>query len=325
MAVYTFKNLYQQVLQQTDEINDVNIARDVVVNLINTAHELRCAEYPELLLWDTPETFSTVVGQQQYSLHQVFDRPLYFYNRTSKTLMIEVPRRNIEVETPSLDSAVTGPAIHFSFWGHNNVKAQPTSASTITLVSDHTSDTGSDYEVAVRGINADGDLVAETVTLSGTTPVATSDTYTKLFQITKEQAFNGQLTATSNSGAVTNLKLRPDEFGRQYNQVWLLERPTTAETIEYRFYRKPDYLVNDYDIPNIPAPYSKLLVYDALLQWGAYNTDTQDKTLTLWKEMQTAWERNLQNYIKEGQSLGAQTRTVRVSNTSRLDNQDIAY
>jgi hypothetical protein len=311
MAVYTFKNLYQMVLQQTDEKLDANTARDTVKDLINTAHELRCTEFPEFLLWDTKETFSTVNAQQGYSLHQLFDKPLYFYNQTSKVRMTQTPRRNIEEEIGGLSADVTGTARHFSLQGHMNVKAQPSSSSTLSLVSDHTSDTGTDYQVIIKGINTSNELVAESVTLTGTTPVTTSNTYSKVLSISKERVMNGQLTVTSNSDTVTILRLLPDEFGRQYQQLWLHQRPTNAEIIEYRFYRKPSYLVNDYDIPDIPAPYSRLLVYDALLQWGAYNTDTQDKTLTLWKEMQMQWEKRLYDYVKEGQSLGAQTRKVR--------------
>jgi hypothetical protein len=306
MAVYTFKNLYQMVLQQTDEKLSIDTSRDIVVDLINSAHELRCTEYPEFLLWDTKETFPTVTGQQGYSLHQLFDRPLYFYNRNSKDLMIQVPRRDIQ---GGLEDDVTGKARHFSLQGHTNVLGQPASASTLSLVSDSALDTGTDYEIIVKGINTSNELVAEKLALTGTTPVVSTYTYTKILAITKERLMNGQLTVTA--GAVTIIRLLPDEFGRQYQQLWLHQRPTAPETIEYRFYRKPMYLVNDYDIPDIPAPYSKILVYDALLQWGAYNTDTQDKTLHLWKEMQSQWERRLEAYVKEGQSLGAQTRKIR--------------
>jgi hypothetical protein len=312
MAVYSLKNLRQMVLAQTDERTDENIARDVVNELINHAHEARCLEYADnFLMWDTKETFTTTAGQHQYSLHQLFDRPVYFYNQTSKVLLSETPRRAINDSGAILSPDITGSARNFALWGHNSVLAQPTSASTLSLVSNNAADTGTDYEIVIKGLNTSNELVAEKVALTGTTPVSSSYTYTKIFSIVKERAMTGQLTVTSNSGAVTILRLSSDEFGRQYRQCWIFETPTTSETIEYRFYRKPSYLVNDYDIPDIPAPYSKLLVFDALLLWGAYNTDTSDKSLTLWKEQQTHWERLLQTYVKEGQSLGAKTRKVR--------------
>lgn len=307
MAVYSYKNLWQLVLQHTDEADDTGAARDLAKALVNNAHELRCAEYPEFVLWDTEETLTTVTGQRQYSLHQLFDRPVYFYNQTSKSLLTQIPRRNVE-GNPFLANDLTGSTQQFSLWGHNNVLNQP-SSSTLSLVSDHTSDTGSNYDVIIKGLNTSGELVAERVTLSGTTPVSSTYTYTKIFSITKERVMNGQLTVTA--GSTTIIRLLPDEFGRQYQQFWTPTAPTSPETITYRFYRKPMYLVNDYDIPDIPSPYSKILVYDALLQWGSYNTDTQDKNLNLWKEMQSQWERRLEAYVKEGQALGAQPRLVR--------------
>lgn len=313
MAVYTFKNVYQQVLQQTDEKLDVDQARAVAQDLVNNAHELRCMEYPEILLWDTDETLTTVVGQKSYSLHELFDRPYYFYNQTTKSLMSQAPRRNLETEVNGLSTDITGSAQHFMLRGVSPVLAQPTSASVITLVSTSALDTGANYEVVIKGINSSNELFAEKVTLTGTTPALTTSSYTKILAVSKERVFNGLLTVTSNAAAVTNLRLQPDEFGRQYQQLWLPSTPTSAEVINYRFYRKPTYLVNDYDIPDIPAPYSRILVYDALLQWGAYNADTTDKTLNLWKELQLQWEQRLYAYIKEGQSLGAQTRKVRAS------------
>lgn len=326
MAVYSFKNLRQMVLAHTDERLDENQARDLVNELLNHVHEARCLEYAEnFLMWDTVETFSTVVDQQQYSLHQLFDRPVYFYNSTTKTLLKESPKRAVNDQGTLFSADRTGSAKEFALWGHANIKAQPTSASTLSLVSDNALDTGTNYQVVIKGLNTSSELVAERVTLTGTTSVASSNTYTKIFAITKERVFNGQLTVTSNSGAVTTVRLLPDEFGRQYRQFWLFDRPTTSETIQYRFYRKPSYLVNDYDIPDIPAPYSKLLVYDALLLWGGHQTDISDKTLTLWSEQRTQWERLLRQYVKEGQSLGAKSRKVREVSDIHDFGPEIAY
>jgi hypothetical protein len=325
LAVYSFKNLVQQVLAHTDERTDTNIARDLVKDLLNNAHEDRCTQYAEnFLLWDTPETFSTVAAQQQYSLHQLFDKPLYFYNRNTKQYLAEVPNRTFANGNFTLDSANAGSARNFVFWGHSPVLAQPTSASVITFVSDSALDTGTDYEVVVKGINTSNELIAEKVALTGLTPVATTNTFTKILAIVKERVLTGTLTATANTGTVTVLRLSGDEFGRQYRQLWLPERPQSPETIEYRFYRKPLYLVNDYDIPDIPAPYSKVLVYDALLQWGSYNSDTRDAALNLWKEQQLKWEKNLQDYCREGQSFGAHAQFVRQSNTHHDYGIDIA-
>ena len=39
----------------------------------------------------------------------------------------------------------------------------------------------------------------------------------------------------------------------------------------YRFYKRPTVLSHDNDIPDIPYPFSRILVFDALLELYTYN------------------------------------------------------
>jgi hypothetical protein len=79
-----------------------------------------------------------------------------------------------------------------------------------------------------------------------------------------------------------------------------------VEVIEYRFYRQPRILVNDYDIPLIPAPHSQILVYDTLIMMSAYLTDSGPQTLKIWEERAAQEQMALyQAYATEGQTLGA--------------------
>jgi hypothetical protein len=111
---------------------------------------------------------------------------------------------------------------------------------------------------------------------------------------------------------VTLITLTPNELGKQYRKIRLLASPTTAETILYRFYRKPIYLVNNYDVPDIPYPYSQILVYDALLMFATYNTDMQSEArIVMWQQQQQNWENALRGFSKEGQTVGGRSRTVR--------------
>lgn len=312
--ILTFRSLYEQVAAQQDERTDAGTTRDLIKEYLNQAHSLRCTEYAQhFLLWDREETLTTVIGQQTYALHQMFDRPLYFINRTSRAWLVEVPNRTLNPVEYEVPSTPQGAARNFSFWGYEAVKAQPTAASVITFVSDNAADTGSTRQVAVKGINASGELVADVVTMSGTTPVATTLQFERVLAITKGAAFTGTLTATANSGAVTLLSLSPTEFGRQYRLINLLESPSSAESIGYRFYRKPLYLVNDYDVPDIPAPYSQILVYDALLLMAAYNTDVSEKSIVIWREAQRRWEKALAAHCAESQTLQSRSQYVQES------------
>jgi hypothetical protein len=310
--ILTFRHLYEQVAAQHDERTNTGTTRDLVKEYLNQAHSLRCTEYAQhFLVWDREETITTVADQQVYALHQLFDRPLYFINRTARNWLVEVPNRTLTPNEYEVTSTQQGPARNFTFWGFESVKAQPATPSVITLVSDSALDDGASYQVGVKGINTDGELVVDVVTMDGTTPVSTAVTFDRVLAVTKGAAFNGTLEATA--GAVEILRLSPTEFGRQYRLIHLLETPTTAETLAYRFYRKPLYLTRDYDIPEIPAPYSQLLVYDALLLMAAYNTDPSEKSIAIWREAQRRWEKALAAHCAESQTLQSRSQYVQES------------
>jgi hypothetical protein len=317
--IYTFRQLYEQVAAQNDERTSTGTTRDLVKEYLNQAHANRCLEFNQVfLVWDRPVTLTTVVGQRTYPLHQLFDRPLYFYNRTTQHWLSETPNRTLSPEQYSFNDGLTGPAKNFMFWGHTAVKTQPTAASVVTLVSTHTGDTGSTRQVAVKGMTADGDMLVDVIQMDGLTPVAGTIAFEHILAITKSAEFDGTITATANSGAVTLLTLSPSEFGRQYRQIYLLEEPTAAETIEYRFYRKPLYLVNDYDVPDIPGHYAQILVYDALLLMAAYNTDTSEKSIALWSQQKQQWERALADYVAESQTMNSRSRYVRETENDHI-------
>lgn len=309
--MYSFKGLYMQALRYFDESGDTTSSiRQLVKDAMNQAHQLRCTEYPwPFMLWPQEEPLTTTVGKQLYVLHPQYGRPLYFLNATTQNVVREIPERSL------LSSGVnwlsdTGSAQHFYFSGQSAVAAQPTSASVITLVSTDPLDTGTDYQVVIKGIDSAGHLRAEAITPAGTTPVNSTSAYSLIIGVTKERSWNGVLTLTSNSGAVTNLVLDAFEYGKGYTQVFIAQSPTRAETLRYRFFRKPLQLVNDFDIPDIPYPYSQVLVFDALLLMASYNPDVKESDKMLWLNQQARWATALDQAFSEQQSLGALAQTT---------------
>lgn len=318
--VYTFRAIYNQVLRYLDEegATSTSTTRLIVEDAVNQALQQRWAQYPwTFKLWPREETLTTVVGQRYYSLHPQCDRLLWIYNATTKAYVQEYPVQALATDDEQ-DRAIlggwhqtSGPAQGFITTGVAQVKNQPTSASTISIVSNSTSDTGTAYQVLIKG-QVSGEIVSELVTLNGTTPVASTNSFTYVLAITKSQAFNGQMTATSNSGAVTVIALTPNELGRHYRQIMLLETPTTAETLSYQFYRKPLLMVNDYDVVDIPSELSQLIVWDALLSLSTYNSEFGAGHVAIWRDNQDRWERALfSNYGFASTTLGGNTQTVR--------------
>ena len=311
--IYTYKGIRDEIFRLVDETttNSPSLV-NVVKDLVNQAHQQRCTEFPwTFMLWPTSSTLTTVVGQRKYALHQEFHRPLYFWNRTTKGYLAEVPFRTLENEQDDWNNT-TGSASRFFYSGAQAVAAQPTTTSVVTIVSDSALDTGSTYAIVVRGEDANGALRAEIISPSGTSPTSGTIAFRTILSITKAGSWNGTLTVTD-SAAATLLTLNSCEMGRNYKLIELIETPTNAETIEYRFYRQPLLLLNDYDVPEIPAPHSQILVWDTLLMLqGGYMGDVPAPMLTTWRMRQQEAQLSLyQAYATDGQTLGARPRFIR--------------
>lgn len=302
--VYTFKNLRDQVLRMVDEIGETT-TEELVKELMNQAHQVRCTERKwNFMLHPREVSLTAVAGQRTYTLHQEFGRPMYFYNVNEDHFMIEIPKEQIDENPDALKTLTSNNTLaQFSFLGETPFKEQPATAGTVSIVSSSGSDTGSGYQVVVKGENSTGEVFAEILTLNGTTPVVTSGQFTFLISLTKSQSFNGTITVTC--GGTTVLTLLPWEMGRTYRQIYLLENPVGGEVIRYRFYHQPLVLVNDYDIPDIPGPYSQMLVWDTLLLLSTYLTNIDPGKIELWKNMSMTWELNLHSHEMGGQTLNS--------------------
>jgi hypothetical protein len=311
--IYTFKGIRDEIFRLIDETstNSPSLV-SVIKDLVNQAHQQRCVEFPwTFMLWPRAQTFTTVIGQRRYALHQEFHRPVYFWNRTSKDYLEEVPFQSLANEGDDWNNT-TGTARRFFYAGRQCVALQPSTDSPVTLVSSSGSDTGASYNVVVRGEDANGALRAELITPAGTSSMTGSITFRTLLGVTKAGSWNGTLTL-SDSGATTLLTLSACELGRAYPLIEVVEAPTTAEVIEYRFYRQPLMLINDYDVPEIPAPHSQILVWDALVGLSAgYLQDVPTATVSVWREKQREAQMALyQALAVEGQTLNARPRFVR--------------
>ena len=279
-----------------------------VTNALKQAHTIRLTEDQwKFMLWPSVQTITTVASTQLYSLHQEFLRPYWVRNTTQKVWMQEVPSRNME--PLGLDFVNDTNTSQFALWGRSQVQNQPSSASVITISSSSASDTTAAKAITIYGDTSSG-ITTESITPNGTSGVAGTTSFTQILGVTKAAAWVGTATLTSNSAAVTNLKLFPAEYGRSYQQLQLLSLPTANETISYRFYRKPRELSAANDMTDIPPPFERVLVYDALLLMAAYDNRLDSGRQGLWRTYQQELDFQLRQSQLEGQSLGAQARYI---------------
>lgn len=316
----TFSDLRTEALSWLDEsaaaTTDASYLN--VQYALKQAHTLRCTSEPwKFMLWPRFETLSTVASQQTYALHSEFLRPFSFRNSTARSWLREVPSRNIDAD--GIDFSNDVDTNGFALWGRTPVAAQPTSASVVTIVSSSASDTTAAKAITITGDTASG-MTTESLTPNGTTPVVGTTSFTAILAVTKGAAWVGTMTATTNSGAVTALTLLPAEYGRSYQQLQLLYQPTAGETIQYRFYRKPRELSAANDLTDIPPPFERILVFDALLLMAAYDNRLDNGRAPLWHQMRSDLDAQMRSTFLEGQSLGAEPRFIGGGNgTSRLN------
>ena len=311
--VHTLKDMRDVVLRRLDEAGDTGTTKALANDLLNQSNQFRAMEYASaFLVWDIPCFFATQAGIQIYALHEEFMRPLYFFNRATKGYLKEVPERQLGPEGYRWNDA-TGSAEHFVLWGRTQVKRQPTSASILEITSSSALDTGGTavLQVLVRGETANGTVKAEILNPNGTNLVTTVNSFTKIMQVSKAGSWEGSMTMYANDGDVVVLELDGCDLGKMYQQLYLLEAPTDSQEIEYRFYRNPIRMTNDYDQPDIPYPFGNLLIYDALLQIAGYNTELSAAAVSVWRDQQERLSVALANNMLEGQSLEARTRYIR--------------
>lgn len=307
MAVLTYSDLQNRVLRSLDEAGDTGTTLAIAKDYIQSAHDTRVTAQPwRFMLWPDVVTFTTT-ATRYYSLHQEFHRLLWARNRTTKEYLREAPFAALENMGVDWNND-TGSANQFVLTSTQAVQAQPSSASTITIVSSSASDTTSAKAITIRGMTANG-VTTESITPTGTTQATGSTSFTHILGITKAAAWAGTLTVTA--GATTLLVLFPTEYGRRYTQMEILRTPTVGETLEYRFFRQPSPLSADNDLPDIPHPFAEITVYDALLLMAGYNTELNPQAVRVWKERQAALEEGMQQAFVEAQSLGSEVRYVR--------------
>lgn len=279
-----------------------------VTAALKQAHVLRLTEDPwKFMLWPSEVSLTTVANQQVYTLHQEFLRPYTMRNSTRHVWMTETPSRNLASDSIDIDRDVN--TDRYTLWGRAQIAAQPTSASVVTIVSSSASDNTSAKAITITGDTANG-VTSETLTPNGTTSVPGTVSFTNILSVTKGDTWLGTLTVTSNSGAVTNLTLLAAEYGRSYPQMQLLYLPTAGETIKYRFYRKPREIGSANDITDIPPPFERILIYDALLMMGAYDKKLDGGRMELWQAWRETLDLSMRQTYIEGQSLGAEPRLI---------------
>jgi hypothetical protein len=299
----TYKQLQDAALQWMADENDTGLMRDLVKNAINEHHQqLLHEDRFDFMLWPRTETLSIVSGTTSYALHPQFDQPLYFYNPDTDEYLEEVPARSLlESGADWQDGTPTTPD-RFMLSGLAKVATQPTTASVVTVTTTGGTESAVN-SVVVSGVTSSGDYTEETLSSANAWSTLTSSaTFAIVLDVTKMGA-SWARTITVSANSQTLLTLAAAEYGKQYRIFETIGTPQANASVLYRFYRKARQLVNDNDIPDIPASHDDILVLRALLSMVGYSRATADEQ-SQWRVRLTMLEQSLKMTYQQARSLG---------------------
>jgi hypothetical protein len=254
-----------QFMGRTDETLLQDWERQQVRDDINLSMDEALAEM-EPYFWRhmRESSFTTTAGTGVYTLDDRVVTPTSFWTEDTRARHIPfIDPREMDIN------------------GNKNSVASTSWADLITWYPGTTSAGSSGAAGATAGVSVSNG--ATTVTKSGGTAFASADVG-KLIRLNNEidieiasvtndneleitQAYRGRLsgTATTNSpGNLSQVAWEISPLGRY--RIQTRPAPSESETVYYRYARKPDRLLNDTDIPDLPEKYHNLLVYGAIMK-----------------------------------------------------------
>lgn len=213
----------------------------VIKNYLNEAYNELCKEANVTNMNDS-YSFSTVAGQKDYLMPDNFESSLYALDSTNNIKLKQVDIQEYQIESPtSVDQS--GSVVSYAIL-QRPYFTKP--SSTLDIVSDSALDTS--QTVRVRGSN-DGIVISEDVTLTGTTPVTTTNSFDDIFSISSDTARAGIVTITS--GADTVAKIGPTIKNYIAIIMRLFNIPTQVLTIKSPYFTTNLPLIDDNDVLGI--------------------------------------------------------------------------
>ncbi len=242
-------------------------------------------------------TFVSAASTSQYGMPLYVKEVLNIEDPTTPQFVFQSNRRMFDQNYAGATETGT-PVASYSL-GVRGVQKFPAANGLLTLVSDSTADTGTNYKVRVTGFNASGALVTELVTLAGTTAASTTNSYSATLGVERlVKAPNSGYTFTGNitvadSSANTIAVIPVWWKSPSYCWIELFPIPSAAITYTVRASMRKPPLVNGDDWIDLPEEYHLLCVFgvtkDLLGGMGMATLANQHRAS--YKELETRFKR----------------------------------
>lgn len=252
----TLRSELQQKLKNT------TIASSRLDRWLNLAlEEIVMETDPDHLI--TEETFTSTANVRKYLLENEFNKIKSIVDQTNDHVLTLESESTLESMDP--DRGDTGTPYYYTTYGYEWVMAQPDSDSTMDIVSSSSSDIS--QTVRINYIDSNDVEQTVSVTLNGTTTQTTSVSMTEIQMISKDSITTGTITVNMNDSNNTVVaRIGPDQLVRPYQPVFLYPTPSGANTYRVRGIRRPRYMVNLADYPDLPKNYHELVLIGAAVR-----------------------------------------------------------
>lgn len=191
---------------------------------------------------------------------------------------------NIEFLQSSTTMFYTAIPVYYREWTMDMVLRQPNASSLVTVSSSSTSDIS--QTVTAFGI-VSGYPDQDTISLNGTTGVASTKSFTTIDRVVKNASTVGRVTCTTNSANVTVAVLPTGDgtAGIMYNKVRLWPLPSLVFPMNVYYYKQPWRLVNDQDIHELGQEFDHAIILLTVAKIRYQNNQKEgDRFLTLYKD-----------------------------------------
>lgn len=201
----------------------------------------------------------TILGQEKYNLPIQTSKPAILWHEANNYpfVMSYVPNRAFLETQRDFDESDT-PELYM-MWGEDCVINQPRTASVITCTSTSASDTTP--QVTIHG-TVSGYPDSETVTLNGTTEVASTKAFSYIDRISKDASTIGRVTVTANSAAdsIAVIPAGDTANSQMYKKVQIFPSPDAIYQIKVMYYKEVQRLVNDDDIHELGQDFDEAII-----------------------------------------------------------------
>lgn len=192
-------------------------------------------------------TFPTVAAQEAYALPKLVGETYKIKSSASPYDITVVSEDMFDKSVPN--PTTSGDPQFARLFEMTGVETQPTSASTLTVVSSSTSDTT--QTVLVKGL-VNGQVDYEEFALNGTTQVTGSKSFSEIYAVSKSDSTVGRVSVLSNGATVTNTTIPTQDKVVRMRKIRLYPIPSSIVTITVKCFGLSPELTRAYEDTEIP-------------------------------------------------------------------------